>query len=57
MGDDWQHCQSPIVADTNHIGGQAKDLRHDQALDTEIMSSTGLASLINGVRGVETEHR
>ncbi|KAL3012618.1 hypothetical protein AAZX31_06G009100 [Glycine max] len=56
MGDDWQHCQSPIVADTNHIGGQAKDLRHDQALDTEIMSSTGLASLINGVRGVETEH-
>ncbi|KAG5033668.1 hypothetical protein JHK87_008578 [Glycine soja] len=57
VGDDSQHCQSPIVADTNHSGGQAKDLRHDQALDTEMMASIGLASLINGGYGAETEHR
>ncbi|XP_047152989.1 BEL1-like homeodomain protein 7 [Vigna umbellata] len=50
--DDSQHCQSPIVTDTNHGGGQAKDFGYDQVLDTKIMASTGLAS-----HEVETEHR
>ncbi|RDX58641.1 BEL1-like homeodomain protein 6, partial [Mucuna pruriens] len=56
MGDDSQHCQSPIVANTNHSGGQAKDLRYDQVLDTENMASTGLVSLISGGHEAETEH-
>ncbi|KAK7352090.1 hypothetical protein VNO80_17507 [Phaseolus coccineus] len=53
---DSQHCQSPIVTDTNHSGGQAKDLGYDQVLDTKIMASTGLTSLISGGHEVETEH-
>ena len=56
-GDDAQHCQSPIVTDTNHSGGQAKDLGYDQVLDTKIMASTGLTSLMSGGHDVETEHR
>ncbi|XP_027903206.1 BEL1-like homeodomain protein 7 [Vigna unguiculata] len=50
--DDSQHCQSPMLTDTNHGGGQAKDLGYDQVLDTKIMASTGLTS-----HEVETEHR
>ncbi|TKY75425.1 BEL homeodomain protein 6 [Spatholobus suberectus] len=57
MGDDSQHRQSPIVANTNHSGAQPKDLRYDQVLDTEIVASTGLASLISGGHEAETEHR
>ncbi|XP_027354608.1 BEL1-like homeodomain protein 7 isoform X2 [Abrus precatorius] len=57
MGDDSQQSQSPIIADKNHSGGQPKDPRYDQVLDTEIMASTGLTSLIYGGHETETEYR
>lgn len=57
MANDSQQCQSSIVASTNHSGGQAKDLRYDQVVDTEIEASTGLASLISRGHEAETEHR
>lgn len=57
MADDSQHCQSPIVANTNHSGGEAKDLKYDQVLDAEIGASTGLPSLVSRAHEAETEHR
>ncbi|KAK7351879.1 hypothetical protein VNO77_11627 [Canavalia gladiata] len=57
MGDDLQHCRSPVMANKNHSGEQVKDLRYDQVLDTETMGSTGFTSLISGGHEAETEHR
>lgn len=57
MDDDSQQCQSPTVANTNHSGVQAKDLRYDEVIDTEIVTSTGFASLIRGDHEAHTEQR
>ncbi|KAL2346099.1 hypothetical protein Fmac_000099 [Flemingia macrophylla] len=57
MDEDSKQRQSPIVADTNHSFGQAKDLRHDEVLDTKIVASPGFASLTNEGHEAETEHK